>query len=139
MKIADSRLLSLIQLSLKTRPLLLREPFNLLSLVTRRRILFGISEVALYLLLIAVAFCMSQGVHLLAPWLQIPAEGSSLEHNYTCNRSCSFALLHPCKLCSILFPLLVDSMVGEDSRGKRAAEGILEENMPANQRLRRMR
>ena len=94
---------------------------------------------ALRLLLIVVAFCMSQGVHLLAPWLQIPAEVSGLEHIYTRNRSYSFALLRPHKLCSILFPLLVDSMAGEDSRGKRAAEEILEENMLVNQRLRRMR
>ena len=91
----------------------------------------------LRLLLIVVAFCTSRGIHLLAPWLQI--HGSSLEHIYTHNRSYSFTLLCPHKLCSILFPLLVDSMAGEDSRGKRAAEEILEENMLVNQRLRRMR
>ena len=139
MKIVDSRLPTLIQLSLKTRLLLLREPLNLLSLVTRRRILFGISGVVLRLLLIVVAFCMSRGIHLLAPWLQIPTEGSSLEHIYTRNCYCSFALLRPRKLCSVLFPLVVDSMADEDSRGKRAAEEIPEENMPVSQRLRRMR
>jgi len=30
-------------------------------------------------------------------------------------------------------------MAGEDNRGKRAAEEIPEENMPMNQRFRRMR
>ena len=90
---------------------------------------------ALRLLLIVVAFCMSRGIHLFAPWLQIPAEGSGLEHIYTCNRSYSFALLRPLKLCSILFPLLVDSIADEDSRGKRAAGEIPEEDMPVNQRL----
>ena len=104
MKIVDSRLPSLIQLSLKTRLLLLREPLNLLSLVTRRRILFGISGVVLRLLLIVVAFCMSRGVHLFAPWLQIPAEGSGLEHIYTCNHSCYFAPLRPRRLCSSFLP-----------------------------------
>ena len=81
---------------MKTWPLL-REPFDLLSLVTWRRILFGISEAALHLLLIVVAFCTSRGVHLFAPWLQIPAEGYGLERIYIRNRSCSFALLHPSK------------------------------------------
>ena len=70
----------------------------------QRRILFGISGVALHLLLIAVAFCTSRDVHHLVPWLQIPAEGSSLEHIYTCNHSCSFALLCPCKLYSSFLP-----------------------------------
>ena len=70
------------------------------------RIPFDISEVALRLLLIVVAFCTSRGVHLFASWLQISGEGSGLEHIYTCNRFYSFALLHPCKLCSILFPFL---------------------------------
>ena len=138
MKIADSRLLTLIRLSLKIRPLL-REPLDLLPSVTKCCILFGISEVALRLLLIAVAFCMSRGIHLLAPWLQIPVEGSGLEHIYTRNRSYSFALLRPRKLYSIPFPFLVDSMAGEDNGGKRAAKEILEEDMPVNQRLRHMR
>ena len=57
------------------------------------RILFCISEVALRLLLTGVTFCTSRDVHHVASWLQIPAEGSGLEHIYTCNRSCSFALL----------------------------------------------
>ena len=30
-------------------------------------------------------------------------------------------------------------MAGEENRGKRAVEEVLEENMPVNQRLRRMR
>ena len=41
-------------------------------------ILFGISEVALHLLLIVVAFCMSRDFYHLASWLQIPAEGSGV-------------------------------------------------------------
>ena len=67
-------------------------------------ILFGISAVALHLLLIMVALCTSRDVHHLALWLQIPAEGSGLEPIYTRNYSCSFALLHPCKLCSGFLP-----------------------------------
>ena len=55
-------------------------------------ILLGISGVVLRLLLIAVAFCTSRDVHHLASWLQIPAEGSGLEHIHTRNCSCSFAL-----------------------------------------------
>ena len=66
----------------------------------QRRILFSISEVALHLLLIAVAFCTSRDIYHLALWIQIPAEGFGLEHIYTCNCSCSFALLRPHKLCS---------------------------------------
>ena len=66
----------------------------------QRRILFGISEVALHLLLIVVAFSTSRYVHHLASWLQIPAEGSGLEHIYTRNYSYSFALLRPRKLYS---------------------------------------
>ena len=92
LKIANSRLPILIQLSLKTRPLL-REPFDFLPSVAQRRILIDISEAMLRPLLIVVAFCTSRGVHLFASWLQILAEGSGLEHIYTCNRSCSFALL----------------------------------------------
>ena len=102
------------------------------------RILFGINGVALCLLLIAVAFYMSRGIHLLALWLQIPAEDFGLEHIYIRNCSCSFALLCPHKLCSGLLPLLVDPinfMAGEDNRGKRAAEEISEEDMSVNQRL----
>ena len=128
MKIADSRLLTLIRLSLKIRPLL-REPLDLLPSVTKCCILFGISEVALRLLLIVVAFCMSQGVHHFAPWLKILAEGSDLEHIYIRNCSYSFAFLRPRKLYSGLLPLLVDPinfMAGEDNRGKRAAEEIPE-------------
>ena len=34
---------------------------------------------------------------------------------------------------------LINPMASEDNRGKRAAEEIPEENMPMNQRLRRMR
>ena len=52
------RLKILIQLSLKTWPLV-REPFDFLLSVAQRRILFDISEVALRLLLIAVAFYTS--------------------------------------------------------------------------------
>ena len=104
MEIANSKLSSLIQLSPKTQPLLLREPFDLLSLVTWRHILFGISEVVIHLLLITVAFCTSRGVHVFALWLQIPAKGSGLEHIYTCNRSYSFAPLRPRRLCSGFLP-----------------------------------
>ena len=100
MEIADPKLLTLIRLSLKTRPLLRKTPQS--SVLSR--ILFGISAVALCLLLIAVAFCTSRDVHHLASWLQIPTEGSSLEHIYTRNYSCSFALLRPCKLCSSFLP-----------------------------------
>ena len=64
------------------------------------RILFCISEVALRLLLTGVTFCTSRDVHHVASWLQIPAEGSGLEHIYTRNCSYSFALLRPYKLCS---------------------------------------
>ena len=55
------------------------------------RILFGINGVTLCLLLIAVAFCTSQGVRLFASCLQIPAEGFGLEHISI--RNCSFTLL----------------------------------------------
>jgi len=72
----------------------------------QRRILFGISEAALHLLLIAVAFCMSRDVHHLASWLQIPAECFGLEHVYTHNCSCSFALLHLHKPYSSFLPPL---------------------------------
>ena len=61
-------------------------------------ILFSISQVTLRLLLIVVSFCTSQDIYHLALWLQILAEGSGLEHIYTCNRSYSFALLCPRKL-----------------------------------------
>ena len=92
MKIVDSRFLTLIQLNMKTRHLLRDLPQS--SVFShQRRILFGISEVALRLLLIVVAFCMSRDVHHLASWLQIPAECSGLEHIYTRNCSYSFALL----------------------------------------------
>ena len=102
------------------------------------RILFDISAVALHLLLIAVAFCTSRDVHHLALWLQIPAEGSGLEHIYTRNCSCSIKLLRPHKLYSNFLPLIVDSfnpMAGEDNRGKHVAEEVLEEDMPVSQRL----
>ena len=59
----------------------------------QRRILFGIIEVALHLLLIVIAFCTSQDIYHLASWLQITAEGSGLEHIYTRNYSYSLALL----------------------------------------------
>ena len=85
---ADPRLL--IQSSLKTR-LLLREPFDFLPSVAQRRIPIGISEVALRLTLIAVAFCVSRCTHLFASCLQIPADGFGLEHIST--RNYSFALL----------------------------------------------
>ena len=104
MKIADFRLLTFTRLSLETQPLS-RKPLNLLFL---SRIFFGISAVVLHLVLIAVAFCTSRDVHHLASWLQIPVEGSGLEHIYTCNCSCSFALLRPCKLGSSFLPLLID-------------------------------
>ena len=52
---ADPRLL--IQSSLKTW-LLLREPFDFLPSISQCHILIGISEVALHLLSIAVAFCV---------------------------------------------------------------------------------
>ena len=97
------RLLTLIRLSLKTQPLL-REPLQYSILSYQWGILFGISEVVLCLLLIVDAFCMSQDVHHLASWLQIPAEGSSLEHIYTRNRSYSSTLLHPCKPYSSFLP-----------------------------------
>ena len=87
---ADPRLLILIQLSLKTRPSLSKS-FNLLPSIAQRRILIGISEVVLHLLLIAVAFCATQCIRIFASCLQIPAEGFSLEHIST--RNCSFALL----------------------------------------------
>ena len=103
MKIADSRHLTLIQLSLKTWPLL-REPPQPSIFSYQCRILFSISAVALHLLLIAVAFCTSRDICHLTLWLQIPAKGSGLEHIYTCNCSCSFALLHPCKHCSGFLP-----------------------------------
>ena len=110
------------------------------SLVIWCRILFDIGEVALHLLLIAVAFCPSRGVHLFNPWLQIPAEGSGLEHIYTCNRSYSFALFHPHILCSILPPCRSDQLHGWrgepwQARGGGGSEG----DMSVNQRLRRMR
>ena len=87
----DPRLL--IQSSLKTW-LLLREPFDFLSSIAQCRIPIGISEVALRLPLIVVAFCASRGIHLFASslqGLQIPAGGFSLEHIST--RNSSFALL----------------------------------------------
>ena len=87
-------------------------------------------------------FVLPRGVYLFALWLQIPAEGSGLEHIYIRNRSYSSAFLHPRKLYSGLLPLLVDPinfMAGEDNRGKRAAEEVPEENMPVNQRLGRIR
>ena len=65
---------------------------------------FDISEVALRLLLIVVAFCMSQDINHLASWLQIPTGSSGLEHIYTRNCSYSFALLCPCKLYSSFLP-----------------------------------
>ena len=92
---ADPRLL--IQSSLKTR-LLLKEPFDFLPSVAQRRTSIGISEVALRLSLIAVAFYMSRGVRLFALGLQIPTGGFGLEHIST--RNCSFALLHLPKSCS---------------------------------------
>ena len=70
----------------------------------QHRILFGISVVALRLLIIAVAFRTSRDIHHLASWLQIPAEGSGLEHIYTRNCSCSFALLRLHKPCSSFLP-----------------------------------
>lgn len=70
----------------------------------QRCILFGISEVASRLLLIAVIFYTSQDIYHLISWLQISAEGSDLEHIYPCNCSCSFALLCPRKLCSGFLP-----------------------------------
>ena len=92
---ADPRLL--IQSSLKTQ-LLLREPFDFLPSVAQRRTPIGISEVALRLPLIAVAFYTSQGVRLFTLGLQIPTGGFGLEHISTHN--CSFALLHLSKPCS---------------------------------------
>ena len=86
---ADPRLL--IQSNLKTW-LLLREPFNFLPLVAQRRTPIGISEVALRLPLIAIAFCASRGIRLFASGLQIPASGFGLEYVPTCN--CSLVLLH---------------------------------------------
>ena len=80
-----------IQLSLKTW-LYQESPSIFLPSVTQRRILIGISEVALRLLLITVAFYSPRGVRLFASGLQIPADGLSLEHIST--RNCSFALLH---------------------------------------------
>ena len=85
---ADPRLL--IQSSLKTR-LLLREPFDFLPSGAQCRIPIGISEVALRLLLIMVAFCVSRSICLFISCLQIPDEGFGLEHIST--RNCSFALL----------------------------------------------
>ena len=73
-------------------PALSREPFNFLPSVAQCHILIGISEVALRLLLITVAFCTPQGVRLFALCLQIPADGLGLEHISICN--CSFAPLH---------------------------------------------
>ena len=70
------------------------------TLSYQRCILFSISEVALHLLLIAVAFCTSRDIYHLALWIQIPAEGFGLEHIYTRNCSCSFALLCLHKPCS---------------------------------------
>ena len=78
----DPRLL--IQLSLKTW-LLLREPFDFLPSVAQRRTPIGISEVALRLLLIAVAFYTSRGVCFFASGPQIPAGGFGLEHISTHN------------------------------------------------------
>ena len=67
---------------MKTWPLLRKTPQS--SILSHQRcILFGISEVALRLLLIAVAFCMSRGIHHHASWLQILAECFGLEHIYT--------------------------------------------------------
>ena len=106
------------------------------------RILFGISEVALCLLLIVVAFCTSRDVHHLGSWLQILAECSGLEHIYTGNCCCSFALPTFTNPIAVFFPLFIDPinlMVGEDNWGKHAAEEVLEENLPMSQRLRRMR
>ena len=96
-----SRLLILIQLSLKTW-LSLREPFDLLSLVIWRRILFDICGVAFRLLLIAVAFCASRGVRLFTSCLQIPTEGFGLKRISICN--CSFALFCLPKPCSSSLP-----------------------------------
>ena len=59
--------------------------------MAQRRTPIGISEVALHLLLIAVAFYMSRGVRLFASGPHIPAGGFGLEHIST--RNCSFALL----------------------------------------------
>ena len=117
MKIADFRLQTLIRLSLKTWPLL-REPLDLLSLVTQRRILFSISEVTLRLLLIAVAFCMSQGVHPFVPWLQIPAEGSGLKHIYTNNCSAPSHFSALVDSIAVFFPFLVDPTKPHGQRGQ---------------------
>ena len=117
MKIADSRLPILIQLSLKTRPLL-REPFDLPPLVVNRRIFFSISEVALHLLLIMVAFSSSRGVHLLAPWLQIPAEGSSLENICTRNYSAPLHFSALVDSVAVFFPFLIDSTKLHGWRGQ---------------------
>ena len=48
----------------------------------QRCIFFGIIAAMLHLLLIAVAFCMSQDIYYLASWLQILAESPSLKHTH---------------------------------------------------------
>ena len=119
----------------------IKRALDLLSSVIWCRILFDIGEAALRLLLIAVAFCASRGVRPFASCLQIPADDFRLEHISI--RNCSFALLRLPKPCSGLsFSLSqIQSffMASEDNRGKRAAEETLEENIPMNQCLRRMR
>ena len=92
---------------------------------------------ALRLPLIAIAFCMSRGARPFALGLQILVGGFGLE--YILTRNCFSALLCLSKPYSgSLSPFCRSnrsSMAGEDNRGKRAAEEILEESMPMNQCL----
>ena len=109
--------------------------------VAQRCIPIGISEVALRLPLIVVAFYTSRGARPFASGLQIPVGGFGLE--YILTRNCFSALLRLTKPYSgSLSPFCRSnrsSMAGEDNRGKRVAEEIPEESMPMNQCLRRMR
>ena len=95
-----------------------RESFDLLSLVTWRHILFGISEVVIHLLLITVAFCTSRGVHVFALWLQIPAKGSGLEHicTHNCSTPSHFSAL--VDSVAVFFPFLIDSTKLHGWRGQ---------------------
>ena len=93
---------------------------------------------ALRLLLIVVAFYTSRGVCLFASGPQIPAGGFGLEHISLVTVPLLFsACQNP--VVVFLLPFVDLIMAGEDNRGKRAVEEISGEDMPMNQRLRRMR
>ena len=82
----------------------IKRAFNFLPSVAQRRIPISISEVALRLPLIAVAFYMSRGVRLFTLGLQKQADGFGLERISTSNYS--FALLHLPKPCNSSLPFL---------------------------------